>query len=43
MVVASIGKTITQGFVRKGVKGKFLRGTIRKFGNKRGIVKKVRR
>ena len=37
----TIGKTIKPGFVRKGVKGKFLRGTIRKFGNKRGVVKKV--
>jgi len=38
-----IGKSIKPGFVKRGVKGKFLRGTIRKFGNKRGIVKKVRR
>jgi len=43
MVISSIGKTIKPGFVRKGVKGKFLRGTIKHFGNKKGMVKKVRR
>ena len=38
-----IGKSIKQGFVRKGVKGKFLRGTIKQYGSKKGMVKKVRR
>jgi len=41
MVVASIGKTPKQGFVRKGVKGKFLKGTISKFGNKKGMAQKA--
>lgn len=36
-----LGKTIKQGFLRKGVKGKFLQGTIKTYGNKRGIVRKV--
>jgi len=43
MVCASIGKSIKPGFVRKGVKGKFLGGTIKQYGNKKGMVKKVRR
>ena len=44
MVVASIGTTLKPGFLMKqGRKGKFLHGTIRKFGNKKGIVKKVKR
>ena len=38
-----IGKSIKPGFVKRGVKGKFLGGTIKHYGNKRGIVKKVRR
>ena len=36
-----IGRTIKPGFVKKGIKGKFLRGTIKRFGSKKGIVKKV--
>ena len=43
MVAASIGKSIKPGFVKKGVKGKFLGGTIKQYGNKKGMVKKVRR
>lgn len=43
MVIASIGKTIKPGFVRKGVKGKFLKGTIAKFGNKKGMAQKAMR
>ncbi len=39
----TIGKTIKPGFVRKGIKGKFLHGTIKQYGNKKGVVKKVRR
>ena len=38
-----IGKTPKSGFVKKGVKGKFLGGTIKQYGNKKGMVKKVRR
>ena len=41
MVISSIGKSIKPGFVRKGIKGKFLHGTIKKFDNKKGMVKKV--
>ncbi len=38
----SIGKPIKQGFLmREGRKGKFLHGTIKRYGNKKGIVKKV--
>ena len=37
----TIGQTIKPGFVRKGVKGKFLCGTIKHFGNKKGIVSKI--
>ncbi len=36
-----LGKTIKQGFVRKGIKGKFLGGTIKHYGNKKGMVRKV--
>jgi len=42
MVVASIGITIKPGFLTKNrSKHKFLRGTIKKYGNKKGMVKKV--
>ena len=42
MVIASIGTTINPGFLLKeGRKGKFLHGTIKQFGNKKGMVKKV--
>ena len=41
MVLASIGTTVKPGFVKKGVKGKFLKGTIKQYGNKKGMVKKV--
>lgn len=34
-----IGKTIKPGFVRRGVKGRFLCGTIKQFGNKKGVAK----
>lgn len=37
-----IGKTLKPGFLKKGVKGKFLHGTIKQYGNKRGIVKKIK-
>ena len=36
----TIGKTIKQGFVKKGIKGKFLGGTIKQYGNKKGIAQK---
>ncbi len=38
-----LGKSIKQGFVKKGIKGKFLHGTIKHYGNKKGMVKKIRR
>lgn len=38
----SIGKTISPGFVRRPPKGKFLRGTIKQYGNKKGIVKRIK-
>ena len=42
MVCSSIGKSIKSGFVAKNrSKHKFLRGTIKKYGNKKGMVKKV--
>ena len=41
MVVASIGTTVKPGFVRKGVKGKFLGGTIKQYGNKKGMAQKA--
>lgn len=37
----TIGRTLKPGFVKKIGRGKFLSGTIRKYGNKKGIVKKV--
>ena len=36
-----LGKTIKQGFVRKGIKGTFLQGTIKQYGSKKGMVRKV--
>ena len=39
----TIGKPIKQGFLKKGIKGKFLGGTIKHYGSKKGMVKKVRR
>lgn len=33
-MVTAIGKTPKPGFLRRGIKGKFLRGTIRQYGNK---------
>ena len=37
----TIGKTIRPGFLLKeGRQGKFLRGTIKQYGNKRGVAKK---
>ena len=41
MVLASIGTTIKPGFVKTGGKGKFLQGTIKKYGNKKGIAQKA--
>jgi len=42
MVCASIGTTIKPGFLAKNrSKHKFLRGTIKQYGNKKGMVKKV--
>ena len=39
-----IGKPIKPGFLlREGRKGKFLHGTIKQYGNKKGVVKKVMR
>lgn len=44
MVCASIGTTIKSGFLMKeGRKGKFLHGTIKKYGNKKGAISKVLR
>ncbi len=37
----TLGKTIKKGFVRRGIKGKFLGGTIKHYGNKKGMVNKV--
>ena len=36
-----IGKTIKPGFVKKGVKGKFLHGTIKQYGNNKGMAQKA--
>ncbi len=39
-----LGKTMKRGFLMKqGRKGKFLHGTIKQYGNKKGVVKKIRR
>jgi hypothetical protein len=40
--MAAIGRSIKPGFLKRPPRGKFLRGTIKQFGNKKGIVKKVR-
>ena len=37
----TIGKPIKQGFLKKGIKGKFLHGTIKQYGNKKGMAQKV--
>ncbi len=37
----TLGKTLKKGFVRKGIKGTFLHGTIKQYGNKKGIAQKV--
>ena len=38
-----LGRTLRPGFVKRGVKGKFLGGTIKQYGNKKGMIKKIRR
>lgn len=42
-MVTPIGKSPKRGFVKKGIKGKFLKGTISKFGNKKGMAQKAMR
>ena len=39
-----LGKPIKKGFLMTaGRKGKFLHGTIKAYGNKKGVVKRIRR
>ncbi len=40
----TLGKPIKRGFLLKqGREGKFLHGTIKQYGNKKGVVKKIPR